>query len=68
LRVSLENAVSVEALDADLSTVSAAADRLIRVTRPEPLPVPLYHLDLQGNYDVKMDERVLHNKGFARYE
>jgi predicted transposase YdaD len=46
----------VELIDADLSTVTAGADKLLRVEDPEPL---LLHLELQAGYEVDLDRRVL---------
>lgn len=56
----------LEPLDADLSTVSADADRLIRVTN---VPTPcLYHIELQASWDARFDERVFWYAALARYE
>ncbi len=46
----------VEVIDADLSTVTAGADKLVRVDDPETW---LLHLELQAGYDADLDRRVL---------
>ena len=47
----------VEAIDADLSTVSAAADKILCVNAPEPY---LAHVEAQSGPDTTVDERTLH--------
>ncbi len=55
--VTLEPGAVVETFDADLSTVSADADRLIRVTGiAKPC---LHHIELQASHAPRFDERVL---------
>lgn len=46
----------VDLIDADLSTVTTQADKLIRVQDPEPW---LLHLDLQASRDPHVDRRSL---------
>jgi predicted transposase YdaD len=65
--IGVDAAAKLETLDADLSTVSAAADRLIRWIQSEK-PPRLYHLELQAGYDSEMDERVHWYNGLSRYE
>lgn len=45
----------LQVIDADVSTVSAAADKVIRVDEDEPW---LLHLEFQGAYDSTLPERV----------
>ena len=47
----------VEAIDADLSTVTAAADKILRIGGPEP---SLAHIEAQSGPDQTLDERTLH--------
>lgn len=47
----------VEAIDADLSTVTADADKILRVGGPEPF---LAHVEAQSGPDSTVDERTLH--------
>ena len=47
----------VEAIDADLSTVTADADKILRVNAPEPY---LAHVEAQSGPDVTLGERTLH--------
>ena len=64
--VTLEPGAIVEPFDADLSTVSADADRLIRVSNvSEPC---LYHIELQASYDAHFDEHVHWYNALARYQ
>ncbi|MBC8140988.1 MAG: hypothetical protein H7Y38_06055 [Armatimonadetes bacterium] len=64
--VTLEPGAVLEPFDADLSTVSADADRLIRVSGvAEPC---LYHIELQTSFDARFDERVFWYNSLARYE
>ena len=64
--VSLPAGAITETFDADLSTVSSDADRLIRVTGvPNPR---LYHIELQASYDSHFDERVHWYNTLARYQ
>jgi predicted transposase YdaD len=46
----------VTVIDADLSTITTQADKIIRVDDPEPW---LMHLDLQAGYDPHLDRRSL---------
>ena len=46
----------VEVVDADLSTITAAADRVLRIKAPNP---QLVHLEFQASYDREMGERLL---------
>jgi len=46
----------VRLVDADVSTVTAAADKVIRVDEPAPW---LLHLELQANWDGELDRRLL---------
>jgi predicted transposase YdaD len=50
------SAEQVEAIDADVSTVTAAADRVLRVTRPIPC---LIHFELQSGRDPTLLPRML---------
>ncbi|MBC7808469.1 MAG: hypothetical protein H7145_20230 [Akkermansiaceae bacterium] len=64
--VTLEPGAVVETFDGDLSTISADADRLIRVSNvAKPC---LYHIELQASYDARFDERVYWYNALARYE
>ena len=47
----------VEAIDADISTVTAAADKILRIGGPEP---SLAHIEAQSGPDTTLDERTLH--------
>jgi predicted transposase YdaD len=47
---------SLEVVDTDLSTVSRAADKLIRVLGPQPY---VAHVEFQSGYDPRLDRRVL---------
>ena len=47
----------VEAIDADLSTISAAADKILRVHASEPF---LAHFEAQSGPDQTVDERTLY--------
>jgi predicted transposase YdaD len=46
----------VEVIDADVSTVTAAADKVLRVHDPDPR---LVHLELQAGRDVHLPQRTL---------
>ncbi len=46
----------VTVIDADLSTITTQADKLIRVDDPEPW---LLHVDLQAGWDALLDRRAL---------
>lgn len=47
---------AVSLVDADVSTVTTDADKVIRVGRPSPW---LLHLDIQARWEAAMDRRVL---------
>jgi predicted transposase YdaD len=55
-QLGLSAAGPVDVVDADLSTVTAQADKLIRVQEPEPW---LLHLELQASRDPHLARRVL---------
>ena len=55
----------VEAIDADLSTVTAAADKILRVNAPNPY---LAHVEAQSGYDTILDERTLHYNVLAGWK
>lgn len=55
-QLGLSSAGPLEIIDADLSTVTAQADRLIRLQEPEPW---LLHLELQARRDPHLARRVL---------
>lgn len=44
-----------ELIDADLSTVTAAADKVIKVPRPEPW---IFHFEMQASRDERLGERL----------
>jgi hypothetical protein len=46
----------VDVIDADLSTVTALADKVIRVHDPSPW---LAHLEFQASYDAELGSRLL---------
>jgi predicted transposase YdaD len=46
----------VEVVNADLATITAAADKVLRVRAPVPW---LAHLELQADYDAELDDRTL---------
>jgi predicted transposase YdaD len=46
----------VEVVNADLATITAAADKVLQVRAPVPW---LAHLELQADYDAELDERTL---------
>ncbi len=48
--------VAVTIIDADVSTVSAAADKVLRIDEPEPW---ILHLEFQASHDSTLSERVL---------
>jgi len=45
----------IEVIEADLSTVTAEADKVIRVSEPEPW---LLHLEFQASYEAQMGRRL----------
>src|SRR5205823_5585325 len=47
---------AVEVVDADVSTVTAAADKVLRVLEPDPW---LMHLELQASRDRELPDRKL---------
>src|SRR2546426_868865 len=53
----------VELVDADLSTVTSEADRVIHVRQPEYLA----HIELQASYDAEMGERLLRYNALLYY-
>lgn len=63
--VGLGDALSAEVIEADLSTVTADADRVLRVNGP-PAPF-LAHLEFQAGYDRAMGERLLRYNVLLRY-
>lgn len=46
----------IQVVDAELSTISAEADKLLRLEEPSPW---LLHLELQSGADPSLDERIL---------
>src|SRR5260221_2736030 len=46
----------VTVIDADVSTVTAAADKVLRVDEPDPW---LLHLEFQASYDATLSHRLL---------
>ena len=46
----------VTVIDADVSTVTAAADKVLRVDEPEPW---VLHLEFQASYDAALSQRIL---------
>ena len=46
----------VTVVDADVSTVTAAADKVLRVDEPDPW---LLHLEFQASYDATLSQRLL---------
>lgn len=46
----------VEVIDADLSTLAAEADKVLKITAPTP---SLAHLEFQSSYDAALGERTL---------
>ncbi len=55
----------VEVIDADLSTLTAEADKVLKVNSPEP---SLTHLEFQGGYEREMGERVLRYSVLLTYQ
>ncbi|MGH7128033.1 MAG: hypothetical protein ACREIV_05660, partial [Planctomycetaceae bacterium] len=47
---------AVEIIDADLSTITAEADKVFRLSEPEPW---LLHLEAQSGYDASLPDRML---------
>lgn len=62
-RVGLDVSGPVSVVDAELSTVSADADKILRLEEPTPW---LLHLELQSGADVSLDERVLRYNALIR--
>jgi len=56
---------TIEVIEADLSTVTAEADRVLRVT--EAAASYLAHLEFQSGYDATMGERLLRYNALLRY-
>ncbi|MFN0074135.1 MAG: hypothetical protein ACKVVP_21860, partial [Chloroflexota bacterium] len=56
---------SVEVIDADLSTVAAEADKVLRVPAPAP---HLVHLEFQASRDVQMGLRLARYNVLLRYQ
>lgn len=52
----LPAATQLKVIDADISTVGAAADKVIQVLAPEPY---LAHLEFQSSADAELDGRIL---------
>ncbi|MDB5329094.1 MAG: hypothetical protein JWP03_245 [Phycisphaerales bacterium] len=49
-------AVAMEVIDADVSSISSAADKVVRVTAPDPY---IAHLEFQSGSDQDLDRRIL---------
>jgi predicted transposase YdaD len=56
LRIRVSGRSRIEAIDADLSTINAQADKVLRVTGKHP---HLIHIELQAARDARMAERLL---------
>jgi len=54
----------VEVVDADLSAVSPAADKVIRVEAAEPY---IAHLEFQASSDIEFDRRMLMYNALLRW-
>src|SRR5438309_512117 len=54
--VGVAESAPVTVIDADLSTVTAAADKVLRVDEPDPW---LLHLEFQASYDAGLSQRLL---------
>lgn len=52
----LPAATALEVVDADVSSTTAAADKVIRVTAPEPY---IAHIEFQASADLELDARML---------
>jgi predicted transposase YdaD len=52
----LHAGADVGVIDADLSTITSDADRVLRVNAPSPW---LVHMELQASYDRELGERAL---------
>ena len=55
---------SAQVVEADLATVTAEADRVLRVDGPEPY---LAHLEFQTGYDATMGKRLLRYNALLHY-
>src|SRR5690348_9571469 len=55
--VGVPKSSQVTVIDADLSTVTAAADKVLRIDEANPW---LLHLEFQASYDAGLSQRVLH--------
>jgi len=53
----VERSTPVSVIDADLSTVTAAADKVLRIDEREPW---ILHLEFQASYDSTLGRRLLH--------
>lgn len=56
---------TVTVIDADLSTVTAEVDKVLRLEEPEPLVV---HLEFQSSYDPTMGRRIYRYNGMLHHE
>ena len=54
--VGFPESAPVTVIEADLSTVTAAADKVLRVDDPDPW---LLHLEFQASYDARLSHRLL---------
>ncbi|MCY2967515.1 MAG: hypothetical protein NT069_28440, partial [Planctomycetota bacterium] len=57
LFLGVKQRVPVTVVDADVSTVTAAADKVLRVDEPNPY---ILHVEFQANYDATLSQRLLH--------
>lgn len=55
-QVGFTGPATVEVIDAEVSTVTAMADKVLRIAEPEPW---LAHFELQASYDLDLPRRVL---------
>ncbi len=55
----------VKAIDADLSTVTAAADKILRVSSPDPF---LTHFEMQSGPDQTVEDRTLQYNVLSGYQ
>jgi predicted transposase YdaD len=55
----------VTVIDADLSTVTAEADKVLRIEEPEPIVV---HLEFQSSYDRTMGRRLFRYNGMLHHD
>ena len=54
-----------ELVEAELSTVTAGADKVIRI---KTMPASILHLEFQSGYDAKLDKRMLRYNVLLDYE